>query len=380
MHLLIATGIFPPDIGGPATYSKTVAEEFSKRGHQVTVITYSSAKDVEAKSYKLKVISSALPKGIRHVVYFWNVLQVGRRADIMYAQDAVSAGFPAMIASLMLRKRFFLKVVGDHAWEQGVQCYGVTELLDDFLTKTYGVRVALLRFFRKRTARRAEKIIVPSTYLKSVVERWGIPSERIAVIPNAISLPATIFTKEEARGILGLDGFLLVTVGRLVPWKGFRMLVELMPDLITIIPNAKLIVIGSGPEEETLKIISHNLNASVVFTGAMLKDQLFQYLAAADVCCLNTSYEGFSHQLVEALAVGVPVITTSAGGNKEVVRDGENALVAEYNNPKSWKGCVLRLYEDRELRDKLSQKNNGVIECYSIGNMIQKTESIILNS
>ena len=122
------------------------------------------------------------------------------------------------------------------------------------------------------------------------------------------------------------------------------------------------------------------LERKVYLVGRKSHEELAVYMAASNMFVLNTGYEGFSHQLVEALAVGVPVITTSAGGNKEVVRDGENALVAEYNNPKSWKGCVLRLYEDRELRDKLSQKNNGVIECYSIGNMIQKTESIILNS
>ncbi|OGZ43156.1 MAG: hypothetical protein A3J55_02005 [Candidatus Ryanbacteria bacterium RIFCSPHIGHO2_02_FULL_45_17b] len=392
MRILIATGIFPPDIGGPATYSKLLVEEFSKRGHKMTVVTYatiggfaSDDKKSEAKP-PIVTVSRNIPKGIRHVVYFWNILRRGRNADVIYAQDAVSAGFPAMIAARILRKRFFLKVVGDHAWEQGMQRYGVRELLDDFLIKTYGAGIALLRFFQMRTATSAEKIIVPSIYLKSVVERWDVSSGRIVVIPNAVSLPDTIFAKEEARKILGLEGFLLITIGRLVPWKGFRMLVELMPKLREVIPDIKLIIVGDGPEKQQLESMIksasewNTLKDNVFLTGSVSKDKLVAYLSAADVFLLNTGYEGFSHQLIEAMAMGVPVITTDAGGNKEVVRDGENALVAEYNNPESWKKAILRLYEDKELRRALSESTKDITERYSIENMIQKTESLILNS
>ena len=382
MRILIATGIFPPDIGGPATYSKLLAGEFTKRLHEVLVISFGEQNELQTTNYKLQTVSRKLPKGIRHLIYFWNVFRLGLHVDIIYAQDAVSAGFPAALAALILRKRFFLKVVGDYAWEQSHQRFEVHDLLDDFLDRRYGLRVGLLRMVQKFTVRRATCVVVPSAYLQSVVERWGILRERITVIPNAVSLPTRIPAKEEARQILCLEGFVLVTVGRLVPWKGFEMLIELMPEIIKVIPHAKLVIVGDGPEKKELelRIKNYELGEKIIMTGSVSREKLVQYLAAADAFCLNTSYEGFSHQLIEALALGVPVITTNAGGNKEVVRDGENALVAEYNNPKSWKQNILRLHGDEKLRYSLSQKNVDVINTYSVEQMVSKTEFLFHNS
>jgi len=377
MKLLIATGMFPPDVGGPATYSQTIAEEFSKRGHNITIVTYS---DNIISKFQIQSVSRKLPKGIRHLAYFWQVLKQGLHTDIIYAQDAVSAGFPAALAALLLRKPFFLKIVGDHAWEQGQQRFGVTDTLDEFLAKRYGARVGFLRMVEKFTARRAARVVVPSAYLKSVVERWGISVEHITIITNAVSLPKIIPAKEEARRVLGLDGFLLVTVGRLVPWKGFVMLVELLPKLVEVIPKVKLIIVGDGPERQQLELRSKKYKSrdTVLLTGNVSKDKLAVYLAAADIFLLNTSYEGFSHQLIEAMSMGIPVVTTNAGGNKEVVRDGENALVAEYNNFESWKEKILRLHEDEELRRVLSQSNKDIMQRYSVENMIQKIENLLL--
>ncbi|OGZ56529.1 MAG: hypothetical protein A3H64_00935 [Candidatus Ryanbacteria bacterium RIFCSPLOWO2_02_FULL_45_11c] len=418
MKLLIATGMFPPDVGGPATYSQTIAEEFSKRGHNITIVTYGDniisnfpsldssrvgrggqfpiSKQVSSSSprssesgagkFQIQSVSRKLPKGIRHLAYFWQVLKQGLHTDIIYAQDAVSAGFPAALAALLLRKPFFLKIVGDHAWEQGQQRFGVVDTLDEFLAKRYGARVGFLRMVEKFTARRAKRIIVPSAYLKSVVERWGISVEHIAIIANAVLLPKTIPAKEEARRALGLDGFLLVTAGRLVPWKGFSMLVELIPKLVEVIPKAKLVIVGDGPERQQLELRIRSAswrNESrdiVLLTGSVSKDKLAVYLAAADIFLLNTGYEGFSHQLIEAMSMGIPVVTTNAGGNKEVVRDGENALVAEYNNLESWKEKILRLYEDQELRRVLSQSNKDITQRYSVENMIQKIENLLLTT
>lgn len=387
MRILIATGMFPPDIGGPATYSNIIAEEFSKRGHEVVVVTYggvnSKCKNKNGKlQFKIIKVLNSMPKGIRHIIYFWQILKLGSRADSIYAQDAVSAGFPAALAALLLRKPFFLKIVGDHAWEQGWQRCGVVDTLDEFLGKRYGMGVEFLRMVEKFTARRAKRIVVPSVYLKSVVERWNISSERVAIIANAVSLPKTIPTKEEARRALGLDGFLLVTAGRMVPWKGFGMLVELLPKLLEVIPRVKLVIIGDGPEKKKIElgIGYYTLGDKVVLTGSVPKDRVGMYLAAADIFLLNTGYEGFSHQLIEAMAVGVPIITTNAGGNKEIARDGENALLARYNDLADWKEKIMRIYTDTDLQTQLRKPNCDVLREYSAENMIQKTESLVLNS
>ena len=389
MKVLIATGIFPPDIGGPATYSKMIAEELVKRGHEITVVTYSDeefrvlnleSSKIQNSKFKIRNVSRKLPKGIRHLAYLWEVLKNGFRADIIYAQDAVSAGFPAACASLMLHKRFFLKVVGDHAWEQGVQRFGISDLLDDFLGKNYGLRIWFLRAAEKFVAKRAVRVVVPSEYLQSVVRRWGVSDKKIIVIPNAVSSSHVVISKEEARAKLGLNGFILLSVGRLVPWKGFGMLIELMPRLREKIKDVTLVIIGSGPEENKLRVTSAELRVPVIFTGSVSKDVLAQYLAAADIFCLNTGYEGFSHQLIEGMAAGIPVITTDAGGNKEIVSDGENALVARYNDKEDWEKQILRLYEDTALGMRLGVPQQDITKKYSVEYMVQKIENLFLTT
>jgi glycosyltransferase involved in cell wall biosynthesis len=388
MRIVIATGIFPPDIGGPATYARIVAEEFSRRGHIVAVVTFSDASfavsllQTETGSvFKTYYISRTMPKGIRHIAYFWNVLKAAVHADVIYAQDAVSAGVPAALAALLLNKYFYLKIVGDHAWEQALQRFGVTELLDEFLTKTYGLRVSFLRMAERVAAWQAERIIVPSAYLKTVVERWGISAGKITVIPNAVSVSSHSISKEEARKQLAMCGFIIVTAGRLVPWKGFIMLVDIMPKILTVMPDAKLYIIGSGPEEERIAghIARHNLQNSVHTLGSLPKDTLTVYMTAADVFCLNTGYEGFSHQLIEALALGVPVITTDAGGNRELIRNGENALVAGYNNQELWYDAIVRLAADKDLYARLARPKKEIITRYTVDAMVSKTESVLSN-
>ncbi len=107
MRLLIATPLYPPDVGGPATYAKILEETLPSRGIAVTVVSFGSVRH--------------LPSGVRHLRYFLNVLSVARKADIVLALDPVSVGLPALLAVRLLRKRFAVKVVGDFAWEQYMQ-------------------------------------------------------------------------------------------------------------------------------------------------------------------------------------------------------------------------------------------------------------------
>ncbi|MEK7567130.1 MAG: glycosyltransferase family 4 protein, partial [Patescibacteria group bacterium] len=276
MRILIATGIFPPDIGGPATYSKILADELPKRGVGVEILSFGSVR--------------GLPKIIRHLVYFFKVFWRARHADVIFAQDPVSVGLPAYFVALILKKLFVLKVVGDYAWEQGVNRFGVKDLLGDFLHKKYDWRIEFLRFIERFVAKSAKVIIVPSDYLKSVVKKWGVRAEKIHVIYNAVSIPEISKNKEELRQELNLSGKVLVSVGRLVSWKGFEMLIELMPEVSKKYPDAQLLIIGSGPEEKTLNAKSYQLKTNVRFLGSLTHDQVLKYLKTADVFLLNTGY------------------------------------------------------------------------------------------
>ena len=148
-----------------------------------------------------------------------------------------------------------------------------------------------------------------------------------------------------------------------------------MPEILKTHPDARLYIAGTGPEEGRLykEAVSQGVERHVIFLGAKRRDDLGRYMRAADVFLLNTGYEGFSHQLLEAMMVGAPIITTGAGGNREIVRDGVNALVAGYNNFADWQHAILRLMNDQILQQKIAQGARGTSAQFSHDRMIQET-------
>src|SRR3989338_5487636 len=207
MKIVIATGLYPPEIGGPATYAKLFEERLPKYGIEVSILPFSTVRH--------------LPQIIRHIAYFWKTVRLSRIVDAILVQDTVSTGFPAAVASLLVRKPLILRVPGDYAWEQGIQRFGVRESLDDFQERSYGLRVAVLRAIQRFVARRARRIIAPSKYLASIVNGW-VWKKKADVIYNGIEIPATIDTARREN--------LIVSSGRLVPWKGFKELVEVVAE------------------------------------------------------------------------------------------------------------------------------------------------------
>ena len=246
--------------------------------------------------------------------------------------------------------KYILKIVGDRAWEYGKQKGEVKELLDVFHEKKYGFKIELMRFLEKNVAARAEKVIVPSEFLKSIVLKWGIEDSKIKVIYNAVRRAEVLENKQELREYFRIQGKTIISVGRLVAWKGFDALIEIMPDLLKINPDFNLLIAGDGPERKNLesRIKESNLEDSVKLLGNLEQGELWKYMKASDFFVLNTGYEGLPHLIIESMYLGLPVITTNIGGNPEVVQDGKNGILVEYNNKEEIKKEVLDLVQDEE--------------------------------
>ena len=120
MKLVIATPLYPPEIGGPATYAKLLQEGLPTKDIEVELVKFCDVRH--------------LPKLVRHYAYYRRVLKAARAADAVLALDPVSVGLPAMWAAKSAGKPFVVKIVGDYAWEQGQQRFAVTQSLDQFVT------------------------------------------------------------------------------------------------------------------------------------------------------------------------------------------------------------------------------------------------------
>ena len=355
MKIVIATPLYPPEIGGPATFTKFFEEELAVRH-----IRYQTVPFGKVRRY---------PKIIRHIAYFFRVVFAASRDDIVLALDPVSVGFPALCAARVRGARFFLRAPGDYAWEQGVQRFGVTQMLDEFvLAKSIGFPLPLqaLIAVERYVARHAERIQVQSRYFAGIVGAWGVAPEKISVVPNSIAAGLAV-SREEARRKLKLksDEKIIVSAGRFVPWKGFGALIDAAGKINERYPTARLYLAGDGPERVALQERVVRDGAKVTFTGVVPQERLALMLAAADVFVLNTGYEGFSHQVLEAFAAGVPVVTTYAGGNAEIVADDENALVVPFNNADAIAVAVERIFSDAKLAEHLTRAAHKKVREFS---------------
>lgn len=364
-RVLIVTGLFPPDMGGPATYAKLLRDDLLPYGIVPAILYFGSVRH--------------WPVGARHILFFWKIFCATRGRDIIYAQDPVSVGFPARLAALFSRKPLLLKIVGDYAWEQSVQRFQVTDLLDEFVKKKYGWRVEFLKYVERFVAQGARSIIVPSQYLKNIVVSWGIGGNGIEIIHNAHRDQAPVISKESSRRALGLFGTALVSVGRLVPWKGFVALVEILPPLLQSIPDIALFIAGQGPEYEKIILRSRDLGIAdrVRVLGVLASEDVLRLLRGGNIFVLNSAYEGFSHTLLEAMASHIPVVATSVGGNPELIENGVSGLLVAYGDNKGLIDAIKHIAEDPVLRRRLITGAGDRLHFFSEDIMFKKTAQLI---
>ncbi|MEK7530586.1 MAG: glycosyltransferase family 4 protein [Patescibacteria group bacterium] len=366
-RVLVATGLYPPEIGGPATYSRLLETHLGAHGFAVSVLPFSRARKYWP--------------GIRHVVYTYLLLRAMNEHDMLYAQDTVSVGLPAFIVYLITRKRFVLRVPGDHAWEQGVQRFHVLELLDNFpiWNWRWNPMLMIMRMLQLRVARAAACVVVPSAYLARIVATWGVPPERIHVVYNGVTVE-DVGTREVIRGMLHFEGRLLISVGRLVPWKGFDTVIRVFASLKKKHPDLTLFIVGSGPEEERLMALARTkkVESSVIFAGSVDRDALLRYLKAADIFVLNTSYEGLSHLVLETMSVGTPVVTTDVGGNGEVITDGIDGYLIKPNSMPQLEKRIEELLSNKSVYDRIRRAALTRVKRFNDDDAVRETARTLL--
>jgi len=359
----MAAGVYPPDIGGPATLAVLLERELPQRGVQVTVIPFH--------------VVRSLPKVIRHVVYTYRLWRQARHATHIFALDGVSVGLPALIVSSLRRKPLIVRLGGDYAWEQGRARFGVTASLDEFDATKEHRAVRALASLQSFVCRRAARVIVPSQYLKDMVVRWLLRPDTVQVIHSVFSPPRVPneITEPSARPYI-------VSAGRLVPWKGFIVLIETVAALRATFNTLTLDIFGDGEYRSTLESLITTLGAEdfVHLRGKVDAVTLHTAVASADTFVLNTGYEGLSHQLLEVMALRVPIITTDIGGNRELLTDEVEALLIPYNDRGALEATIRRILTDDALRLKLTDAAASKVNNFSAESAITSYVQLFSNT
>ena len=371
MRIFVASGIFHPEPGGPATYLRRLLPAIQARGHEVRALTFGEGPTTEYPYPLTRIPRRALP--IRWLDYARAAWPEIARADVIFLN---SLGLPLVGAG---RRPRALKVVGDLAWERAVNKGWIpsAEDIDAFQTRRYGWRVRLVQAQRACEVRRMDRVIVPSRYLRDMVIDWGAPPERVTMIYNALAPDATAsaLSQADARAALGLDaGPLLLAVARLVPWKGIDHLIR----AIKALPEIRLLVAGDGPDDPRLRALaaSEGVANRVMFLGHLPRERLALYFRAADYTALYSGYEGLSHTLLESLLAGTPVVASDKGGNPEVVRHNENGLLAPYVDPDALIETLRRGFSG-DTRARLAARTGEGLERFDWDTMASATIDLL---
>jgi glycosyltransferase involved in cell wall biosynthesis len=202
-------------------------------------------------------------------------------------------------------------------------------------------RHPLRRWRMKKAMERASRIFSVSASLKRHAENLGAAGERVVVVGNGVDMSRFHrVPRNEARSRLGLtdDVPVLVSVGALVERKGFHRVMECLPALLQRFPGLRYLVAGgASPEGDWSAVLRQRtaelgLQDCVSFLGTVAPDELKGALSAADVFVLATRNEGWANVFLEAMACGLPVVTTDVGGNAEVVADPRLGLLVPFDD------------------------------------------------
>jgi glycosyltransferase involved in cell wall biosynthesis len=271
--------------------------------------------------------------------YFLSLLPFVTRLRRAYPFDVIDAHFayPDGLAAVLLGKVF--------------NCPSLVTLRgDEARLAGYALRRCQMRF-----ALKASRVISVSESLRQVAGRLGVDPRGIRVIPNGVdAVRFHPFDQRAARERLGLphDRAILLSVGALIERKGHHRIAQILPMLIAKRPDLLFLVVGG----ETSGGVSYRavledlvrrggLENHVRIVQPQAHDAIPMWMAAADIFCLATRWEGWCNVLMEALACGLPVVTTRVGGNDEFVHDGRNGLLVPYWDGAAFAAAVLRALE-----------------------------------
>ena len=357
MKILITVGIFPPDIGGPASFVPKIAELYSNSGHDVTVVCLTDRKQTDNLNFKVVRILRNQNLLIRWIKTVSQIIRQGYNADLLFVNGLPMESY---IANIFTRKKLIRKIVGDWAWERGMNKKIINESFDEFQNNKHNLHLEIAKFSRGWTATKADLIITPSNHLKNVVKGWGVKENSIKVIYNGTKLKS----KPDPINDQPYDYFKFITVGRLAPWKNIDIIIEALSDYKKANQNFIFYIVGSGPEEIKLKKLVNDLDLEnfVTFTGQLNKDDLNHYLQKSDIYIQASSYEGLPHVILEAMSHNLSIISTPIGGTNEVIQDGKNGWVWELeDNFKPNKNNLIEIFNNLELNsfDDINKRTNA---------------------
>ena len=358
----ILTGIFPPEVGGPATFAEHFSEFAATAGAKVRILTYCNGKShhISQNNIEVRQISRTLPLPFR---YFRMSLEIAKSYSLGYKLIANGCFLEIGFIRFLFPISYVVKIPGDIVWERAKNNGETTSDIDVFQEENLRLGLRIMKSVFQFSIIRAGRVIVPSKHLYTLAIQWGAKPGKVEIIHNSISLTDFPFLRQ------GSYDFDLVSVTRLVKWKGLKEVIEAAAQL-----GLSLGLVGVGPEEMNLRRLSRTVGAQVTFLGSIGQRELSDIYSRSKFFVLNSNFEATSYALLEARATGLVSIANLNTGSQEVIHHLEDGLLCGpeltileaismlKNNLVDVKEFELRARKDTEERFNQSKNFQSILD------------------
>lgn len=309
MRILLITGVFEPELGGPATYTARLAEKLVILGHTVKVITYSDKSRFDfdgGYSFELvRVVRHG--KASNYLRFFWVIFNNIRNFDAVYSLDWVTAGLPLYIAAILTGKKYGIRVGGGYIWEKYLAGGHPPITLKDFYSNRLHRRYPALYCVIRLVLRGAKVVVFNSKDQAKIYKTYyGLKEASVVVIPNPTPDNLDLEIVRDEEHLVNE----IIFAGRFVKVKNIETLVRAFAQFEDF--SYKLVLIGEGPDEQILRTLVRSLNISnrVIFESTMPQKELFKRIVQCRYIVLPSWTDISPNQIYECLAFNIPFLLT----------------------------------------------------------------------
>ena len=384
MNIAIFTDTYFPTINGVSSSIYTLSVELKKRGHKVYIFTASDPlldevkKREELSIYRFPSVPIVFIKPLRAAYPFSiRLFRLIKKfeIDIIHTQSEFFMGFLGISASTSFR----IPIV--HTYHTMLEDY------THYIAHGKLATPAMARQFSKTFCNFASSIIVPTEKVANFLREYGV-KKPIYVIPTGINFTPLIkanHSKDETLALkkkLNIDPSwpIILSLGRVAKEKSIDMSISQMPEIIKLVPETRLLIVGSGPDIDSLRELSESLNVAyrVIFTGAVPYKEIGSYYQLGDVflCCSITETQGLTYY--EAMAAGVPVVARRDDCIKKIIRDKIDGRL--FDSPDSIPAIIAELLGDPATAEQYANNAFTAMAPFSSTVFGERVEDVYLHT